>query len=53
MNGLTEEPNCLECIRVTDNHFNCQKNCGSKNGWFGFEKEEIWEAKKNEKSEKN
>lgn len=36
-----EEINCLDCIHITDNHFDCQKYCGAKNGWFGYQREEI------------
>lgn len=33
-----EEINCLNCIHITDNHFDCEKRCGAKYGWCEYEK---------------
>lgn len=31
-----EEINCLDCINITDG-FDCEKYCGSKKGWYGYQ----------------
>lgn len=36
---LDEEPNCINCIHVTDSNFDCAKRCGAKHGWGGYQAE--------------
>ena len=35
-----EEINCLDCIHIADN-FDCEKYCGSKKGWGGYQTEKY------------
>lgn len=36
-----EEINCLDCVHVTSDYFDCEKYCGSKNGWGGYQTEKY------------
>ena len=33
-----EEINCLDCIHITSDNFDCEKYCGAKHGWCEYEK---------------
>lgn len=33
-----EEINCLNCVHVTDDWIDCEKYCGSENGWCEYER---------------
>lgn len=32
-----DEINCLNCIHITAEYFDCEKYCGAKNGWREYE----------------
>lgn len=44
---LNIEPNCINCIHVTDKQDYCDMFCGACNFWFGFECDEEDENESN------